>query len=809
MEADPTCTRCPLHLTTTRVCIPGHGNQRARIVLVGEAPGADEEREGIPFIGQAGRTLDEMLLEADINRADVFITNTVRCRPPKNRTPNAGEMQSCIGYLASELVRIEPSVIVALGGTALKALTGRSSITKERGKPLPALAKFRTQAPVLGTFHPASLLYSGGRNREHIVSDLRAAKSMLKEQRKVPVHFYTPSMYDAKESDVLRHLNWLKTAPIVACDLEWKAGPNLGNGKHMMLWPWNPYSDVFSISLSGRVGDTIETVALALPMPAIIETSVREILARNRIIFHNAMSDMIWLVKLKMRVNLSADTMLLGHLIDETQPLGLEPLATKYSTMSPGWKGHIRDTRPLLEADWIDLLQYNGTDTYATLMLFEGLVAELERIGVERRNSILRIHNRLLLPALPILLRAAYLGVPIDRALLQLEMGRAAKRYEEAIGSLAKMVGLTPPQAKKFASSPQQVKEYLQRRLAIVDVVSTNKDVLNRLLDYPAVQKILECRGEQKTISTYLAPWATLLDEQKDGRLHSLYRPTGTRTGRLSTQLERGGPIQVAPRDSERISFRKMIRARDGWVFVGADFSQIELRVLAWLAPERTMYRFYTETDIDLHRATAAFVKARAFNISLDDFLDNIDEHIAGVTKLERQDAKGINFGFAYGMQEGKYRLYVLTNYGRKVTADQAREERDAYFTLYPDLLDYHDRMRNLALRGEPTITPFGRYRHYTPNDANAAINTPIQSTASDITLLCLSQVERVLRTRELRGQIIATIHDSILVECPEDEAEEIAGLMREVMESVDTSEFRFDIPIPIIAETKISQVWS
>src|SRR3990172_6789608 len=112
MPQNSSCTRCQLHLTTKKVCIWGHGRETARIMLVGEAPGAEEEKEGRPFVGAAGRVLDNCLSAAGLTRDDVYITNVNRCRPPGNRTPHLNEVNACLLYLLEEIEAIRPDVIV-------------------------------------------------------------------------------------------------------------------------------------------------------------------------------------------------------------------------------------------------------------------------------------------------------------------------------------------------------------------------------------------------------------------------------------------------------------------------------------------------------------------------------------------------------------------------------------------------------------------------------------------------------------------------------------------------------------------------
>ena len=147
------CTKCDLH--KTRICaVPGQGS-KSDIMFVGEAPGQNEDRQGEPFVGAAGKRLDQALVNAGIQRDTVYITNVVKCRPPKNRVPKATERDMCSTYLNDEIATIKPKIICILGNTAFGSILGGSEITKYRGK----IVKNMNQLYFL-TIHPAATIYN-------------------------------------------------------------------------------------------------------------------------------------------------------------------------------------------------------------------------------------------------------------------------------------------------------------------------------------------------------------------------------------------------------------------------------------------------------------------------------------------------------------------------------------------------------------------------------------------------------------------------------------------------------------------------
>jgi DNA polymerase len=164
------CRKCSLAKTRTQA-VPGEGASNAKVLLVGEAPGKSEDEQGRPFVGYAGRILDQVLEEAGLRRDQVFITSILKCRPPKNRNPKAPEIEACAPHLESQIHAISPKVLVALGRFGAKGLTDKmGKVADLRGRRLD-----RNGVPIVVTYHPAAIIYNRSRKKE-IVSDLKKAK---------------------------------------------------------------------------------------------------------------------------------------------------------------------------------------------------------------------------------------------------------------------------------------------------------------------------------------------------------------------------------------------------------------------------------------------------------------------------------------------------------------------------------------------------------------------------------------------------------------------------------------------------------
>lgn len=149
-----TCERCALHLGRKKA-VPGEGNSQASVVVVGEGPGANEDEQGRPFVGSAGKILDALLAEGGLERREVFITNAVKCRPPGNRRPRKGELDACYPYLRRQIDAIAPSVVLLLGDTALKEFFPNRSLGEMHGTVM-----VRGGVRYFPTYHPASIIYN-------------------------------------------------------------------------------------------------------------------------------------------------------------------------------------------------------------------------------------------------------------------------------------------------------------------------------------------------------------------------------------------------------------------------------------------------------------------------------------------------------------------------------------------------------------------------------------------------------------------------------------------------------------------------
>ena len=341
-------------------------------------------------------------------------------------------------------------------------------------------------------------------------------------------------------------------------------------------------------------------------------------------------------------------------------------------------------------------------------------------------------------------------------------------------------------------NSPAQVGNVLFDKLGIKSVkktksggYSTSAAVLEKIKDeHKIIQEILDYRKHQKLISTYLDALPKLVDSQT-GRIHSSYNQTGTGTGRISSHHPNMQNLPIKEEEGREI--RKAIRPqKKGWKIVSADYSQIELRILAHVSEDKNLIHAFNNNK-DIHSMTAA----NLFNINECD-----------VTYDMRRIGKMVNFSIVYGISP-----YGLSN-RIDVSRKEAKRMIDSYFAAYPMVEKYMDFVKEEARKNKYVKTLFNR-RRYIPqmNSSNKnviqegdriAINTPIQGTAADIIKLAMIKINDNLRRNYLNSLMIMQVHDELVFECPDNEIDQILTIVKEGMSNV----IKMKVPLKIDIET-------
>jgi DNA polymerase-1 len=491
--------------------------------------------------------------------------------------------------------------------------------------------------------------------------------------------------------------------------------------------------------------------------------------------------------------------MLAAHLLDENRPKNLGFLsqtilgADEYKGMAGDLKDGGAAKVPLRP-----LMRYNGYDTGYTRQIYTQLRKELLE-----EPRLTRIFAKLLMPA-------SHMIQEVERAGFYVGRQRLERRMEELQGYIDRELEVIReylPRSLRDSFNPnstQQLGRWLfssTKRGGLgfsplettpTGKPSTREGVLLHYRDHPAVVALLRYRTLQlKWMNTNLLPWSLRLDRRS--RLHTSYKLFGTVTGRLS------GDMQQVPRDS---FIRSVIGAPKGWRFIQADYSQVELRIAAHVAQEKRMLRSFMLGE-GLHLGTATSLTGKSDG---------------EVTKEERKMAKAVNFGFLYGMYPKKFQTYAFENYNLKVSQADAELYRRQFFETYPGLEPWHKRQRRLVHANRQVQSPIGRIRHLPDvlsgdravvmEAERQAINSPVQSMASDMMLFAMVQLHPVLNPMDCF--MVGTLHDGIFFECREDAVETYMEVIKEVMETLPLRRtFGTELSVPIIADVEEGQWWT
>ena len=486
---------------------------------------------------------------------------------------------------------------------------------------------------------------------------------------------------------------------------------------------------------------------------------------------------------------IAEDSMLESYVLDSTKRHGMDDLALRllgHETI------HFEDIAgkgvKQLTFNQIDLEQagpYAAEDADITLQVHQCLSDALEK-----EPALKKVYQAIELPLLKVLLKIERNGVLVDVPMLEKQSTQLAARMKEleqqAFDEAGESFNLASP--KQLSSILFEKLEIPSKKKTKTGQYSTAEEVLQELAeDYALPKIILQHRSVSKLKSTYTDKLPLQVNE-RTGRVHTSYNQTVAATGRLSSTDPNLQNIPVRSEEGRRI--RQAFVAPKGYKMLAADYSQVELRIMAHLSEDENLLKAFSD-GIDVHRATAAEV----FGVALDD-----------VESEQRRAAKAINFGLIYGMSA--FGLAKQLNIGRY----EAQDYIDVYFARYPGVKAYMDATREQAHDRGYVETVFGR-RLYLPeiNSRNGqrrqyaertAINAPMQGTAADIIKRAMISVDAALEQSKIDAKVVMQVHDELVVEVLEKDVEALADLLRMEMEQAA------DLKVPLIVDIGIGDNW-
>jgi len=815
---DAKCRLCRLNQYTREVCEPGMGRSDADVMVVSRMPNSPQYQEMI----------EAELIAAGVELDRVFFTSVVKCRA-FDVDPGKRDIKACVeAYLHKEIEALKPKFILGMGNEALAALTSHSGIMKWRGR-----VEEVNGAQVITTVSPASVTRNPGQKGAWQADLQLFASTINGHAGDLP----KPKIWIVDSIDrVYKLRSLLERADLVSYDIE-TAGQD----------EWDPEGGIVSLSAtmimpSGRM--IVWVIPLDHPQ-SVFRNSWKKVLkhiapAFERVpkqIAHNGKFDAKWLRAYGVHAKVTFDTMLAAHLLDENRLKGLKPLARMLLGVAP-WG---IDTKDLRNTPLPEILKYNCLDTYYTYHLY--LILREDLIAKPR---LLRIFKLLTMPANEKLIKVEQRGIWVDRQKLETAAQIAFQMRDELDRQLMEFVP-DPEDCENDFHSPvpwprmgKKAKyaavnfnasnwmrwwmfDYLQ--FPVIERGKAKEDgtpgdpslaeasvvTLKELFPDHPVLKLLEERAKwQKYCSTYVTRYQEVVDD--NDRIHTTFKLAGTVTGRLSSGKEdeekitarrdrgRGVNLQQVPRDN---FIRGIFGAPPGHTFVEADFGQIEFRLAVFISRDANGLRLIRQ-GVDVHLEMAAKMTSKP------------RDHVTGD---ERKAAKPVNFGYLYGMWWKKFIETAKMKYGIHFSDEEAKASRIAFFEMYPGFARWHNRQRRLVHQYGRVQSPIGRVRHL-PDIFSAdpkvqqeaerqAINSPVQSFASDMNVLSMILLDDEFERRGLRAHTLGLVHDAINFEVHNDDLVEVLPLIKSTMENLPLKRlFGCEIDIPIAADLKIGTHW-
>ena len=843
------CEKCPLR---DRRRVWADTCEDPRIAIVGEAPGAEEERTGHPFVGPAGAELGRALASAGIRRAGCHTTNVLDCRPPGNEisTEEAEEALRCcmpgfdaeIAGLVSRGVR----VIIALGNTAAHALGVEENITKARGSIYlldvrsgsPDVSRDNggsRSIPIIPTYHPAAILYSREKTiargtgssyasagpssailRPVFIADLKKARAIAE----------SPTGYTPPEERFILPSNDISCRDQTLGFLQRCVENRSSVGIDIETTSWEPDTGrIFCIGISDSGTSAVCIDGGTLENDKQIRIWTERVTEQCPSIFQNAKFDVKWLEEAGFRVgNLTHDVMLAHHAVSPELPHDLGFIVSIYGN-TPYWKGEMlkRDVT-IEEMDPQKVYRYNARDAVVLHQVLPGLLEDMKETGSERAYQ--EISMKMIRP----IMHMEAMGMKVSRYRITKWKEELQQRKKEEENVAKARIGcnvvsfssddelryvLFGVQSRKMENVEQLLKEKASRpntkiykelerikkvkdisplfseafigvylriratgmgKMSVADgtLISVSRIAMNRarlierfvrpteahkaemsrlLVAVEFIERLRTINQIDKLISTY-----TEFPIRADGRVHPSFLIHGTTTGRLSCKSPN---LQNQP-EVARIAFV----AEEGKILLSADYSNLELRVLAYISEDDVMLRMFEEGK-NIHDENTKTL----FGIN--------EEHPKW--KPFRKAAKIYIFGRNYGGSvEGIFERVLSEVPDCNLTLARFREVDEHYRRLHPRYASWYERTRTEVLQKRQIANAFGRVRIFHGNEydiVKEGLNTPIQGTAADIINTATIRIDNA------GIPIICQVHDQLLFEIEKGMERSVADVVRPLME--------------------------
>ena len=785
--------------------------KNVKIIVVGEAPSVIEDKRGVPFLGEAGKILRNELHKNKL-LDHTYITQLVKCAPPKGRAPTAAEIKACRPYLEQEIAELKPGYVVTTGVIPTKTLfRGKAKISQFHGE---VIENPKVSYIGMPLFHPAYTLRDPSKLPALQDDITRLARLMQGGLRNDTVNWTV-----VRKGNLDTFIREFEEATEFAYDCETSG-----------LFPFNKERRITAISIA------LEHRTWVIPgfmhpdyqrfshSPFAHGDALRKLMRLLFFLAHrdskrayaqNGKFDNKWMrCMFGGSFRLAFDVMLAHHVLDENLAHDLTSLCRTYLD-EPEYDIPLAEKQGKSEKPMRNY-KYCGQDGQYTFRLAK-LFMELLRAEPELH----RLFWKLTMPGARAMEDAEMEGLVIN----------AKGRKEVGLELLSQMItereelnDMTGGEVNW--NSPAQIGKLLYEDLGYQCKIftkkganSTSEEALLSIATKPVVKKLLAYRGASKLFNTYIKGWEKY---RVNNRYFFDYKLHGTVTGRYSS------PLHPIPRDGK---IRNLITAPKGWTFCALDLATAEMRIAAHLSKDPEMRRCFNE-NIDVHWrtmienlgisqesewtervfATAEKLtgKAHSYSRSLEILMEAGPKKCIAVEPNwyeGRTRAKATNFGFLFGMFPKRFIEQATKDYGWTPTLQEATNARKAYFRLYSRLAGWHTRTKRLVkvdgfircLTGRKRRLPgiHAQDKWTRMENERQSINAPVQSMIGDYKLMVLIEIHETFSRSKCR--VVGEHHDAVLAIIKDEHIDEIVPAMLKIAEHpalMDTFKIKLDVPM-------------
>jgi len=776
------CTKCDLYKNSTAgnssaVKLDGSGSRNADILILGGNPGAEEIRQKKVFSGQAGQLLRKYALSVGITENNAYFTYAIRCRPQDGKSIKESELRACLGYLDEEIAQIKPKVIVALGSTACKAVGMNGMVTGTHG------AKSwsdKYNCWMMPSYHPAYVMgfTNEAPQRSDFVAELGAAKRLVNQgevDEKVTYKVCRTIEDIVKAADYLVRQEWFSfdiettnndfLRSKIPC-IQFSAKKNTA-----IIIPWE-YPQIFPKQEDQDKIKEQVTRIMSCPAKKAAQYGKYDL---THLFGHG--------VPVK---GYAFDTMLAHYLLDENGLHNLGLLIRTYTGMAEYkdmMEPYFKKTREngdncILDADPELVFEYSGKDADGTFRLISILHDQLVLEGLDT------LFYKIVMPLAYVLAQMEFTGITVDKEYVESTANIFSGKLKALNCSLQR-----EPSAVSYVEDIYQaeLREYnaklnKKNRRAKKNPkgsASTDADTLAELAKitkHKLLEDLIDYRTTKK-MQDYIWSYKALADKSLDGRIHTTYHQAkfgdhGTTTGRLASSNPNLQNVPSLSRNPEAAMLvRNCLIAKPNYVLIEADYGQVEFRIWAHDSKDPLMIEYVNNPEVDVHKLIAS----KVYGVTYEN-----------VSKPQRTFAKGVVYGLMYG--RGTYSIAL--EFG--LPQVEAERVATAFFGMFPKASAYLENNVAFVKKNGYIVNMFGRKRRldgaFSLDEANQAYaerqarNFCPQSGAADIIYTAMAKLYRMILQKEHPMRMLLQVHDSIVVETPEDKVKESCQIIHTAM---------------------------